>query len=108
MYKKAHDFNDSGGFQAFWSDIYSLAQRFRSNFGTLPMQASVDPNAEQKILLNGNYDPFNNHDDCLKLMVRGFIKTFGLRARDEVRRIVTFFTFICLIETYLFLLFLNS
>ena len=94
FYSFKHDFNDEGGFQAWWSEVYSLAQPFRKDIGNKPLQAAVDPDAEQKIRTNGNYDPFNNHDDCLKLLVRSTLKYNALRGASEVSLFCLFIYFI--------------
>jgi len=44
----------------------------------------VDPNAEAKIRSNGDYKPFENHTDCLHLLVRATLKYGALRGSSEV------------------------
>jgi len=90
FYSFKHDFNDCGGFLAWWTDVYAIAQPFRKDIGNKPFQAAVDPDAEKKIRMNGNYDPFNNHDDCLKLLVRCTLKYNALRGASEVSLFIYF------------------
>jgi hypothetical protein len=90
-YSFKYDFNAEGGFQAWWSDVYRNAQSFRKDLGNKPLQAAVDPDAEKKIRMNGNYDPYNNHDDCLKLLVRCTLKYNALRGASEVSSMVFLF-----------------
>lgn len=44
----------------------------------------MDPNAEAKIRSNGDYKPFENHTDCLHLLVRATLKYGALRGSSEV------------------------
>ena len=90
LYKFAQDFNEAGGFHAWWNEIYGLAQSFRPDLGNKPNQAAVDPDAEAKIRQLGNYDPFNNYNHCLKLLIRTTCKIGALRGSSEV----SFFCFI--------------
>jgi hypothetical protein len=95
VYSFTNDFNGPGSFQAWWTNAYAEAQSFRSNIGCKPMQAAVDPNAEQKIRDHQHlYDPFNNHYDCLKLLIRQVIKYNALRGAGEVRLVCFLFYFI--------------
>ena len=99
LYSFAYDFNDTGGFQAWWNEIYGLAQKFRSDLGNKPNQAAVDPDAEAKIRQLGKYDPFNNYNDCLKLLIRFTLKNGALRGSSEVR--MSFFYFCSFILFFL-------
>ena len=103
------DFNRAGGFQAFYKDLYNEAQKIRSDLGMKPMQAAVDPEAEVKIRKNGNYKPFENYDDCLKLLIRSTLKYAALRGNSEVSflflLVLSFFIFFCLIIFYFSLIF---
>ena len=47
-----------GGFQAWWLEVYALAQPFQTNLGNTPNQVAVDPDVEAQICQNGSYDPF--------------------------------------------------
>ena len=78
------DFGFEGGFIAFWDKIYEKARPFRPNLGKKPRQAAVDIDAESKIRSFGKYDPFNNYDDCLDLLVRGTLKYAAFRGASEV------------------------
>jgi hypothetical protein len=93
IYSFKHDFNDEGGFHAWWNEVYALSQPFRKDIGNKPLQAAVDPNAEAKIRENGNYKPFSNHDDCLKLLVRATLKYNALRGASEVSCLLLLFYF---------------
>lgn len=84
LFRFAHDFNDAGGFHAWWNELYGLAQKFRSDLGNKPFQAAVDPDAEAKIRQLGNYVPLNNHSHCLKLLIRATSKYGALRGSTEV------------------------
>lgn len=81
--------------------MYASGQTFRPDLGNKPFQAAVDPDAEAKIRQNGSYDPFNNHMDCLKLLIRGTLKYGALRGSSEVSLIVSFFFIINLDGTHL-------
>ena len=84
LYSFSHDFNQEGGFQAYWIQLYAMAQSFRDDLGNKPHQAAVDFNSEKKIRECGRYDPFQNYNDMLKLLVRNVIKYFALRGSLEV------------------------
>ena len=84
LYRFAQDFNEAGGFHAWWNEIYGLAQNFLPDLGNKPNQAAVDPDAEAKIRKIGKYDPFNNYCDCLKLLIWGTLKIGALRGSSEV------------------------
>ena len=84
IYSFSKDFNDPGSFQTYWKQLFKLCQPFRSDLGTLPNRAAVDPNAERKIRAADLYRPFENYNDCLKLLVRGVIKYNCMRGANEV------------------------
>ena len=85
LFKFTTDFNEAGGFHAWWNKIYGLAQQFCTDLGNKPNQAAVDPDAEAKIRKLGNYDPFDNYRDCLKLLICNTLKIGALlRGSSEV------------------------
>ena len=105
LYSFAKDFKNPGGFQAWWNEIYSLGQEFRSDLWNKPNQAAVDPNAEAKIRQYGNYHPFTSHTDCLKLLIRSTLKYGSLRGSSEVSLVHQLILFLMELYTYLLFLF---
>ena len=89
MYSLERDFNGKGGFQAYWLNIYGLAQVFRKDLGKKPKQAAVDHDAEWKIRNYGNYKPFESYDDCIELLVHNVLK-LGAGRSSEVSICIVF------------------
>ena len=91
IYSFTKDFNEPGGFHAWHTEVYGLGQQFRPDLGNKPNQAAVDPDAEAKIRTFGKYDPYNNHNDCLKLLIRQTMKYGALRGSLEVSSLFYFY-----------------
>ena len=89
------DFNYPGGFQAYWSELFSLAKAKRPNdFGERPNKACFDSDADYKIrnLADPPFTPFEltkkGYDDCMMLMLHYTCVDWCLRDATEVRLIV--------------------
>ena len=88
------DFRYPGGYSNFFDTLWDKCQKFRSDFGTLPMASTFDSSSEIKIRQNGNYDYKGNYNDCLELMVHNVLKLFQLRGGKEVRKLSIYFIFV--------------
>ena len=86
-YSLHSDFEGKGGFQAFWQNRLSKAMVLRPDLGSLPLRAKFDTDSDRKIREEANppFQPYDNYDDCLQLIVHYILESFTLRGRQEVR-----------------------
>ena len=61
LFSLAHDFNFVGGFQAYWTELFTLCKEHRPDFGERPNKATFDPDADHKIWHNAN-PPFTPYE----------------------------------------------
>eukprot|EP00536_Pseudo-nitzschia_multiseries_P018476 jgi/Psemu1/55782/gm1.55782_g len=64
-YSQTQDFNEAGGFQAYWKNVFKIAKTYKADYGTCPNKARFDANWYQKRNKAINdpsnpLDPFNN------------------------------------------------
>ena len=84
LYSYKMDFLYDGGYANFFKTLWNKCRNLRQDFGSLLHASTFDPDAEQKIRKNGNYDFRNNYNDCLELMIHNTLKLFQLRGGCEV------------------------
>ena len=92
IFSLSKDFNYPGGFQAYWSELFSLAKAKRPNdFGERPNKACFDADADYKIrnLADPPFTPFEltkkGYNDCMMLMSHYTCVDWCLRGATEVR-----------------------
>eukprot|EP00536_Pseudo-nitzschia_multiseries_P019663 jgi/Psemu1/62158/gm1.62158_g len=52
-YSQTQDFNEAGGFQAYWKNVFKIAKTYKADYGTCPNKARFDANWYQKPTLGG-------------------------------------------------------
>ena len=97
MFLLAHDFNFVGGFQAYWTELFTLCKEHRPDFGERPNKATFDPDADHKIRHNANppFTPYEltkkGYDDCMLLFAHYTCVDYMLRGAIEVSKILKYF-----------------
>ena len=91
LFSLSNDFNFTGGFQAYWVELFSLAKGKRpEEFGERPNKAQFDADADIKIWTTTNppFTPFElirkDYDDCMLLMAHYTCVDWCLRGANEV------------------------
>ena len=92
LFSLTSDFNYTGGFQAYWSELFALVKAKRPNdFGERPNKASYDIDGDFKIrnLADPPFTPYalnrKGYDDCMILMCHYTCVDWCLRGATEVR-----------------------
>ena len=97
MFSQAKDFNFQGGFQAYWTELFTMVKHHRPDFGELPNKACFDIAADFKIRNNAvpPYTPYEltkkGYEDCMELMAHYACVSYCLRGATEVRTLFLFF-----------------
>ena len=112
LFSLAHDFNFVGGFQAYWTELFTLCKEHRPDFGERPNKATFDPDADHKIRHNANppFTPYEltkkGYDDCMLLFAHYTCVDYMLRGAIEVSNFIKIlFQFIDPPRTYILLFF---
>ena len=88
-FSMAKDFNYTGGFQAYWKELWAKGKKIRHSLGEKPLQATFDANADSKIRSASTpFRPFlqtrQGYDDCMLLFAFRIGVVFQLRGGVEV------------------------
>ena len=90
VYSLSSDFNFDGGFQAYWTRLFTLCKEKRpDDFGERPHKASFDADADYKIRNTADppFTPYElnkkGYEDCMILMCHYTCVNFCLRGGTE-------------------------
>eukprot|EP00536_Pseudo-nitzschia_multiseries_P011591 jgi/Psemu1/29449/gm1.29449_g len=92
-YLQTQDFNEAGGFQAYWKNIFKISKTYKADYGTCPNKARFDVNWYQKwnkAINNPSnpLDPFNNLEHFVWCAMENIMTKWALRLCLEPSSIV--------------------
>eukprot|EP00536_Pseudo-nitzschia_multiseries_P019077 jgi/Psemu1/58794/gm1.58794_g len=80
-YSQTQDFNEAGGFQAYWKNVFKIAKTYKADYGTCPNKARFDVNCNP-------LNPFNNLEHFVWCAMENIMTKWALRGCLEPSSIV--------------------
>ena len=86
VYRKDHDFNETGDFPGYWKDTFAKSQVQRPDYGTKSNAATFDSNYKRKrraAIDNGTLNPLTDYDHHTWILLEDFLTHNMLRGSQE-------------------------